>query len=94
MKNYRIELKWILIYVGSLDKHQYLTLVFTIIHIIIYVLALKDKRNSFYNGSISYKQAFMTGLIMTVIIALVSPLIQWIISYVISPDYFKTVIEY
>jgi hypothetical protein len=42
----------------------------------------------------TYKQGFMAGLIITVIVTIFSPLIQILISTVISPDYFANIIEY
>ena len=42
----------------------------------------------------TYKQGFIAGLIITVIVTIFSPLTQWIISTIITPDYFKNVIEY
>lgn len=111
MKNFKIEVKWAFIFIGSLwlwmflerlvglhdthiDKHQYLTMLYSIIAIAIYVFALLDKRKNFYNGVMSYKQGFTTGLIITVIVTICSPLTQWIISSVITPEYFENAIQY
>lgn len=77
-----------------LDKHQYLTLLYSIIAVSIYVFALNDKRRHFYNGTMSYLQGFLSGLVITSIVTVFSPLTQWVISNVITPDYFKNVIEY
>lgn len=60
----------------------------------IYVLALKDKKKNFYNGQISYRQGITSGIILSAIIALLYPLVQWIISYVITPEYFPNAIAY
>ncbi|MNU98695.1 hypothetical protein D3C71_888110 [compost metagenome] len=57
------------------------------------VLALKDKKKNFYHGNMSYIQGLISGLVLSVIIALLSPLTQWIISYVITPEYFPSVIK-
>lgn len=111
MKNFKIEIKWAFIFIGSLllwmflerlvglhdkhiDKHQYLTMLYSIVAIALYVFALLDKRKNFYNGFMTYKQGFITGLIITVIVTIFSPLTQWIISSVITPDYFENVIKY
>jgi len=111
MKDFKIEIKWAFILIGSLllwmllerlfglhdkhiDKHQYLTMLYSIVAIALYVFALLDKRKNFYNGVMTYKQGFKTGLIITLIVTLFSPLTQWIISSVITPDYFKNVIQY
>ncbi len=77
-----------------IDKHQYLTMLFIIPAILVYVLAIRDKKKRDYQGIISFMQAFVSGIIITVIVALFSPLTQWIISYVITPSYFDNVIAY
>jgi hypothetical protein len=76
-----------------LDKHLYLTNLFIIPAVWVYVLALKDKKNNFFGGKMNYKQGFISGLIITVIVALFSPFTQWIISTVITPHYFENVIK-
>lgn len=55
---------------------------------------LKTRKRNFYNGQISYKAGVVSGTIMTLIITLLYPLLQWIISEVITPDYFTNVINY
>lgn len=76
-----------------IDYHLYLTNLFAIPAIWVMVLALQDKKKKFYNGQMSYKQGLITGIVLSVIIALISPLTQWITSYVITPEYFPNVIE-
>lgn len=76
-----------------IDYHLYLTNLFAIPAIWMYVLALKDKKNNFYNGRMSYKEGVVSGLIITLIVAIASPITQWIITYVISPEYFPNVIK-
>tara|TARA_R110001592_G_scaffold75225_2_gene227924 strand:+ start:18602 stop:19090 length:489 start_codon:yes stop_codon:yes gene_type:complete len=77
-----------------IDKHMYLTNLFAIPAILIYVLALKDKKKKNYFGRMSYKQGLVSGLIITVIIAIFAPLTQWITSTIITPEYFPNVIAY
>ena len=77
-----------------IDKHMYLTNLFAIPAITVMALALKDKKRNFYNGRMSYKQGLISGIVVSVIIAIFSPLTQWITSYVISPEYFPNVIDY
>lgn len=76
-----------------IDYHLYLTNLFAIPAIIIMVMALKDKKKNFYNGQITYKQGLISGIILSILIALISPLTQWITSYVITPEYFPNVIK-
>lgn len=111
MKNYRIELKWGVIFaaVGLLwmvfekamgwhddliDKHPLYTNFFGIIAILIYFLALRDKRENFFSGIMSWRQGFTSGIIITIVISLLTPISQYIISKYISPDYFSNIIEY
>ncbi len=77
-----------------IDKHYIVTNLIAIPAVAIYVLALLDKRKNFYNGYMSYKQGFISGAIITLIVTLFSPVIQIIISTIISPDYFSNMIEY
>jgi len=76
-----------------IDYHLYLTNLFAIPAIIVMVMALKDKKKNFYNGQITYKQGLISGIILSVFIALLSPLSQWITTFVITPEYFPNVIE-
>lgn len=76
-----------------IDYHLYLTNLFAIPAIWFMVLALKDKKKNFYNGQITYKQGLVSGIILSACIAILSPLTQWITSYVITPEYFPNVIK-
>jgi len=77
-----------------IDKHMYLTNLFAIPAIIVMVLALKDKKMNFFEGQMNYKQGLISGTIISIIIALFSPLTQWITSTIITPEYFPNVIAY
>ena len=76
-----------------IDYHLYLTNLFAIPAIIVMVMALKDKKKNFYDGRMNYKQGLISGIILSVIIAMLSPLTQWVTSYVITPEYFPNVIK-
>jgi hypothetical protein len=78
----------------NIDQHAMMTNFFAIPAIVIYILALLDKRKRDYGGVMSWKQGFVTGLIITVVIAILSPLAQFIIHNIISPDYFENIREY
>lgn len=77
-----------------LDKHQSVTLFYAIIAIALYVFALRDKRANFYDGTMTYRQGVISGLVITLIVTLFSPLNQWIISTIITPHYFQNIIQY
>jgi len=77
-----------------IDQHKIFTNFVAIPAVIIYVLALMDKRENYFGGKINYKQAFTSGLIITAIITALSPFTQIITVEVISPDYFNNMIDY
>jgi hypothetical protein len=77
-----------------IDKHFIYTNLVAIPAILIYVLALREKRGKAYQGFMTYREGFKTGLLITVIIAVLSPLVQLIASTLISPDFFTNIIEY
>ena len=76
-----------------IDYHMYLTNLYVIPAIWVMVLALNDKKIKFFNGQMTYKQGFLSGVILSILIAFISPLTQWITIYIISPDYFPNVIK-
>ncbi len=77
-----------------IDKHAIFTNFVAIPAIAMYALALLDKRKNAYNGVMSYRQGVISGLILTAIITVLSPLTQYITSTFITPDYFSNVIAY
>lgn len=85
--------KWSGLHGKYIDYHLYLTNLFAIPAIWFMVLALKDKKRNYYLGNMSYKQGLISGIFVSLFIALLSPLTQWITSYVITPEYFPNVIK-
>lgn len=94
-----VSLLWTLLLqvLGVHDKHiawhPYISLMFFIPAVGMYVMALREKRNVL-GGRISYKSACISGIVMAVVITVLSPLVQWIIHRVIAPGYFRSVIDY
>ena len=85
--------KWSGLHDKYIDYHLYLTNLFAIPAIWVMVLALKDKKKNFYNNNIDYKQGLKSGIVLSLFIAALSPLTQWITSFVITPEYFPNVIK-
>ncbi|MEX0662799.1 MAG: DUF4199 domain-containing protein [Balneolaceae bacterium] len=78
----------------NIDQHVYMTNIFAIPAIAVYVFALIDKRKNDYLGSMTWMQGFKCGVFITLVAAVLSPLAQLIIHTVISPDFFQNMIEY
>lgn len=77
-----------------ISKHVIYTNIFAIVAILVYVFALLDKRKNFYNGKMSWTQGFISGIIISVVVAILSPLAQYITHELITPEYFENAIEH
>lgn len=77
-----------------IDQHAVLTNLFAIPAIVIYVLAMRDKKKNYYHGQITYLQAFLSGLVVTIIVTILSPFAQYITLEYITPQYFTNIISY
>jgi Na+-driven multidrug efflux pump len=77
-----------------IDRHAMVSSFFAVVAISIYLLALYDKRKNFYNGIMSWKKGFYAGLVITLVVLILSPLVQYLISRFISPEYFPNIIRY
>jgi len=76
-----------------IDMHGLYTNIFGLIALGIYILAIRDKRNNYFKGIINWRQGFVTGIVLTIIITAISPLSQYIVTTYISPEYFDNMIE-
>ncbi len=77
-----------------ISKHPTYTNFFAIPAVAVYVFAFLDKQKKSYQGIMSYKEGLKTGIIITIIIAILSPITQSISSLIITPEFFPNVIEY
>ncbi len=104
MGNLKVEIKWAIIFfiVGlawmyfekamgwhgpKIEQHPIYTNLFAIIAIALYVFALRDKKASL-GGTMTWKQGFIAGVIISLIIAVLTPLSQYLTHNVITPEYF------
>lgn len=111
MKNYKIEIKWgIIFFVVSLlwmyfeklmgwhdvliAEHAIYTNFFGLLAIAMYFFAIHEKRKKVFNGKMTWKEGFVSGMVLSIIIALLSPLGQYITHKFITPDYFENVIAF
>ncbi len=78
----------------NIADHPTMTNLFSLVAIAIYVFALLDKRKNDLGGYMTFKQGFISGLIITGVVTLLTPLSQWLTHAMITPDYFTNAIEY
>jgi len=94
-----VELSWILLerLVGLHDKyihlHPLLTMLFAIPVVAMMVMAIREKRREL-GGVITFTQAFLCGLGVSVVVALLAPLVQYLTHNFITPNYFTNAINY
>lgn len=62
--------------------------------IIIYVLALLEKRKKHFNNVMTWKQGFISGLIITAVVVILTPFSQLVTHELITPEYFENVKAY
>jgi hypothetical protein len=77
-----------------ISKHLIYTNLFAIIAIAIYFLALKEKKHSIFNGKMTWRQGFISGVTLSIVISLLSPLVQYITFTLITPQFFTNIIKY
>lgn len=77
-----------------IDKHMVYTNLYAIPSVLVYVLALLDKKKNQLNGIMSYSQGFVSGIWITLFVTILAPLNQYIISTFITPEFFPIAIDY
>ena len=70
--------------------HAFYTNYFVIPSILLYAVAMYQKQ-TLLGGEMSFKQGFMSGLGITMIITALTPVVQFFIHTIITPDYFSNV---
>jgi Co/Zn/Cd efflux system component len=78
-------------YVG---RQMMFSAVFGVVAVPLFAFALSDKKKNFYNGNMNWTQGFLSGVILSVIIAVLSPVAQYVSYEIISPDYFGNIIHH
>ncbi|MFM8394748.1 MAG: DUF4199 domain-containing protein [Acidobacteriota bacterium] len=106
----RVEIKWGLIFsivsliwvageylIGLHDRyianHAILTNLFFFPAVLMMYLAIREKRQAL-GGRIGFIEALLSGIGVSVIVALLSPAVQYIFSKWINPGFFEKMIEY
>lgn len=71
---------------------MFFTMLIIFPNFLMYYLALNDKKKNFYNGEMNWKQGFISGVIISFIVVLFSPITQFITHEFITPNYFDKLI--
>ena len=76
-----------------IEQHATYTLLYAPLAIFIYVVALWEKKRKTYSGRMTFLQGLLSGMVITLVVVLLTPLSQYISHSLISPDYFSNVIQ-
>ncbi|ALU28142.1 DUF4199 domain-containing protein [Myroides odoratimimus] len=80
----------------DLEKIRYevgFELLFNLVLIIFYWLGIRQKKREFYNGVVSWQRAFLSGLVICIMITFFFPIIQYITFNQVSPNFMATLQE-
>ena len=71
---------------------MFFTMLIIFPNFLLYYLALKDKKKNYYNCEMSWKQGFISGVVISFIVVIFSPITQFITHEFITPHYFDKLI--
>ncbi len=77
-----------------ISEHAFYSSFFAIVAIGIYLLALYDKRKNYHNGYMSWQEGFKAGAVITAVVVILTPIVQLIISQLITPEFFNNIKEF
>lgn len=80
-------------YQDEISDFWWLTLFFEPFALLIYLLALREKRRVVYNRKITWAQAILSGVIISFIVAILSPITEYIAYNFFTPENFNAVSE-
>jgi hypothetical protein len=78
----------------KIAAHYWLTLLFMPFAILMYLLAMREKRRRHYHKKLTWQQGFLTGLKIAIFVTLFSPIGQYITHNYMSQEYFNNVATY
>lgn len=65
------------------------TMLFNLLIVIYYWLAIRQKKQEYYNNDMTWLKAFVSGLVLTVMISFFYPLVQYIAYNQLTPNFME-----
>ena len=93
-------LTWIIIeksigiYTDKIDDYFFSSLLFYLVGFLIYIFAINNKKKDFFNNNMDWKQGCVSGIFLSIVIALLMPLCQVSIHKAIAPEFFPNMIKH
>ncbi|AWA30819.1 hypothetical protein HYN48_12425 [Flavobacterium magnum] len=94
-----VYIAWVFLekYTGAYDTHieNYIwySFGFYILAFLIYLMAVKEKKTAYFGNSMDWKQGSISGIYMTLFIAILMPFAQIVIQKSIAPEFFPNMIR-
>lgn len=91
---------WIFIQKGlgffdvNISAHLFFSVLIVLILFPLFYFAQTDKKKNFLNGTMVWKQGFLSGCIIIVIATLFVPLLNYLTYEIIAPDFFDKAIAF
>lgn len=60
---------------------------------LIYIVAIRQKRERYYGGEITWQKAFISGVVLSAIIVGLSPAAVYLMTEFISPEFMSNIVE-
>jgi len=78
----------------NIDKQAVYTNIFAFVAVLVYFIALYHIRKAKYGGTAGFRELFISGIVITLVAAVLSPLAQYLVLAVISPEFLNNSIIY
>lgn len=82
------------LYTQNISDYPLFSTLFYILALLLYFLAISDKKKNFFNNYMDWKQGCISGIYFTIAIAILMPLNQVIIHKAIAPEFFPNMIQH
>ncbi|MFN3755512.1 MAG: DUF4199 domain-containing protein [Flavobacterium sp.] len=81
--------KYLGYYDAKIAYYQVFSLLIAPLWLVIYFLAIREKKIEFFNSKMDWKRGFVSGIIIAAIAAFLAPFGEWYTYEVIAPNYFS-----
>ena len=78
----------------NIEQHSSVTNFFAIPAIAVYLFALLEKRKADFDGIMTWRDGFMTGVFITAVVVVLNPIVQTITHLIISPEFLSNLIQF
>lgn len=68
-------------------------LLFIPISVLLFYLAIKDKKKVIFNGEMEWKEGFASGIVLTLLLTVTTTVVVMLTFNIISPDYFEIAVN-